>query len=792
MQLAKTLAQVVLMAFLGSVVQAHELTFLLVPQDDWNQGQPAAEAFLTEGKVLLFQHGAFEPELVIEANQPQTVPSGIWYWIAEAPGYVSTTSGVVRLVDEEPINKRLIWSVVPACEVDLQRLEWRGISRLDLVSLDHHATYPITRNSTSTRWIPAGRFLAYTTNPQGIGGISPIDTCRPGDLLELSRPEPPANDRQALVASVRLPQTKDDEPGVEKDLLQAFIEPLGNTEPNAPLSPDAVVWAEDRATFFFLDLEAEPIRLTFEDPTLRSARLELPATPGEVQEPEERQLQHRVTVDLTIDYRPQRSHPRQELVMLRCGDQPRRHLVELDRRSCQQIGQGLALKPGIATYRLQGLDLGWHVPSARFEAEELPGLGTWTSLEVDEETPSTLTLNAHLLEEFQIHGHLLVDGEPVPGEVRLEPMADFSGQARSYPTDDELLYRMFYFAQEPLDFGLRRLPEEVQQRDPHSLRGLFFGHRLSACDGEGFCKLFHMWSTLSGEGRLDFELGAPSVSIRVIDAMSREPIAGAMAAFSHQGQGHETFHFVAGEHFVGSRPAGEALATFTNSSGEIRVRDVEAGSRRLVVQAAGYARGIREVMVPTTGHLDLEIELEALSPRGGLTLRFPDGRAASGVVLLALEREGAPDYRCTRAANGFGELKLPEPCLEEERVFLLLHPGVTLERISTAMLRQSGEIQVSQAPAQPRRIRMASASGLPLAFASVRFRVQGITLTPNHLLAAASRGGFRLPFRTDHRGELTLTFLDPTDPTLEIALSPSGDWWTLAGPVGSIEEVLVD
>jgi hypothetical protein len=265
-----------------------------------------------------------------------------------------------------------------------------------------------------------------------------------------------------------------------------------------------------------------------------------------------------------------------------------------------------------------------------------------------------------------------------------------------------------------------------------------------------------------------------------------------MAAFSSQGQGHETFHFVSGESFTGSRPGGEALAAFADSNGEIRIRDVEAGSRRLIVKAEGYSRRVREVLVPAKGRLDLEVELEAIAPRGDLTLRFPDGRPASGIALLALNTDGSPDYNCTRATNGFGEIELPDTCLQGERVFLSLHPSAVLEKLSSSTLRQAGELLVTPASPRPRRVRFLSTSGLPLPFASVKFRVQGITLTPNHLLAAASRGGFRLSFRTDHQGELALPFLDPDDPTLEIAISPSGSWWALAGPVGRVEEVLVD
>lgn len=793
LRVIKGLVWLTLLMVLGQAASAHELTFLLVPKKDWNQGQPSADAFLESGRVLLFKHGSFEPDLVVEANLPQAVPSGTWYWIAEAPGYVSTTSGVIRLDDDEPISRRLIWSVVPACEVDFRRIEWRGISRLDLVSLDHHATYPITRRNQSSRWIPAGRFLSYTTDPRGIVGISTVRTCQPGDSLELSKPEPPANDRQAVVANVQIPVGEDGEVKVNRSLLQASIKNLDASGTTGPRSPDALVWVEERATFFFLDLEAlGPFQLSFEHPGLRTARLEFAEAPGEVQELKDFRLQNRVAVDFVVDYRPQRPHAREELVMLRCGDQPRQHLVELDRRSCQPVGEPQLLQAGLYPYRFEGLDVGWHVPSAQIDAEELPGLGSWTSLMVDGQTSSPMALDAHLLEELHIYGQILNEGDPVEGEIRLDPIADFSGLARRYPTDDELFYHLFYFAQEPLDFGLRRLPEDVQKRDRESLKGLFFGQRLSACDADSFCKLFHIWSTFSGEGQLDFELGATKVAIQVIDAESRGPIPTAQAAFSHDGEGNETFHFVSGEAFAGSRPAGEALAAFADSRGEIRIRDVKAGIRRLTVMADGYTRSTRELAVPAAGRLDVEVELHAIGPRGGLTLLFPDGRSVSGVALLALQENGATDYACTRATNSLGEIEIPGGCLEGERVFLALHPGVRFQKFSVSALRQTGHILVERASPLPRRVRLMSTSGLPLAFVPLKIRVQGITLTPNHFLAAASRGGRSIPLRTDHRGEAVLAFLDPDDPAIEVSLSPTGRWWTLAGRSGQIEEVVVD
>lgn len=81
-------------------------------------------------------------------------------------------------------------------------------------------------------------------------------------------------------------------------------------------------------------------------------------------------------------------------------------------------------------------------------------------------------------------------------------------------------------------------------------------------------------------------------------------------------------------------------------------------------------------------------------------------------------------------------------------------------------------------PAFPLRLRMVDGDGRGLAGVAVQARVAEVTLTPNHLLAAAPA---KLPWqRTNAVGEIVLLGLDPGAPGL-VEVAPWGEWegdWT--------------
>ncbi|MCB1037463.1 MAG: hypothetical protein KDD47_26770, partial [Acidobacteria bacterium] len=128
--------------------------------------------------MLLYRPGTYEPELILPANQPAELPSGTWHWLDQAPGFVSVVGGSLNAPREgPPLRKNIVWPVVPACELDLSEASWGGVERLDAVSLERQAVFPVAPQKRTSLWIPAGRFLAYTVGARGIQAVSAIRRC---------------------------------------------------------------------------------------------------------------------------------------------------------------------------------------------------------------------------------------------------------------------------------------------------------------------------------------------------------------------------------------------------------------------------------------------------------------------------------------------------------------------------------------------------------------------------------------------------------------------------------------
>lgn len=96
--------------------------FLLIPEDRWSTLDPAApeRSAVSEGSVLLYSQGSYEPSHVLPTNEEVTVPPGHWSWSARGPGYVSTSSGMLDVPERQPIEsaaRTFVWPVAPACRV---------------------------------------------------------------------------------------------------------------------------------------------------------------------------------------------------------------------------------------------------------------------------------------------------------------------------------------------------------------------------------------------------------------------------------------------------------------------------------------------------------------------------------------------------------------------------------------------------------------------------------------------------------------------------------------------------
>jgi hypothetical protein len=778
-----------LVFFLATPVGAatHEVTFYLVPEAEWQNGSPSPQSFLPEGTVLLYRPGDYEPELTLSANERHEIPSGTWYWIAESPGYVSVASGAINAPEAGPaLRKNIVWPMVPACELNLGEANWEGVQRLDAVSLDRQALFPVTPQRRQRLWIPEGRYLTYSVGARGIQGISRIERCKTPETVEVKRPGAPPPDRQALVVSALFPEGAID-PIRE---TEAVVEALGKRANPARQGPDASFVAGQRITWFFLDLAAaRPLNLAIRHPEIQSHTVPLEPLGGSVIEPAEIQLRNRADLELVVDYAPARPHKRQETLLYHCSHRPAPNLATFDPRSCSQLEVTLTLAPGVQSFTIPDLDVGWYVPETWIDDERIFGLANNYRIEVKAEDSGTFTSPILLLKEDHIFGHLLQDGEATEGEVRLEAPTPAFGPTRRFPTDEDLLYHLYYFGSLPERYGRNLLPEGLQDRDDEELRGLYFTYVLRACNLDGFCRLFHHRSTLSGSGRLDLELGGGrGLAVEVVDAETGDPVSGAWVSAAPTDPSEkrvaETLHFVNGEVRWQSGHTIEGYGTVSDQDGKALLLDQPPGRLRLAVRAEGYDPLRQEGLVATDGGTAVRVELEpdGRNSKGGPKIRTAEGQPLVGAAVLALTPSGGTDYRCSARTTSAGEIDLKPDCLtQSDRRFILLHEAISLQVLDVGTIRQGGEIQARSAPPFPLRIRIRDLTGQPLAEIPVAVRVDGIELGPNHMVAAMSQTGRSFPLASDADGIFVFPFATSSNHNLEVRIAGPGDreWTTV-------------
>ena len=756
-----------------------EVTFLLIPKE--HQSQLREEHFLPEGTVRLYRRGTYTGALRLAANEPTPVPPGDWVWIAEAPGYVSVSSGLLRLGPQSE-SKRLAWPVVPACELTLLPDSWETLSRLDVVSLDYGATYPIYPRERPSFQVPAGRFLAYTVRGNALVAISQPLSCQANEQVTLTPPLPPDINRQALMVHATLPETTEASPESMAFTLA--------TSPNIERKADAQISTPSTSIAFFIDVPAEPQTLTATHPLLATHREALRSAGGSAQEIGIA-LKARPTLEIPIDYKPRRPHHQAQVGLFRCGE-VQQHYLEIDPASCEATGESLDLVEGLETYSFPNLDIGQYLPMAWIDGEELPGLED-RLIPFLEAEPTKVTTPLQTLEELHLFGHLLMEKQPVAGHVLLEPLGE-PNRARRFPTDSDLLYNIYAFGQIRGEYDLKWLPRE-EQRERSSFSGLPEAHMLRACDSENRCRSFHHRSTWSGSGRFDIELDSGAgLQLTVVDGDRGVPVPGAFALLGPKTGPTTTTHFFAGELFSSGKTSdegasGEGLGLHTDDAGNIHYLGLNPADYRVHVNAEGFRTWRGQLKLLEGDSVQLEVALEPLRPRGGLQVRLSNGQSAGGALLMTFQSDGQPDYACSQTVDLLGEVSISEACLTVDRPWVAVHPKAFLSELTPNELRSTGAIELPlRGYATPLRLRLRNSTGQPLRGIRISLRFPRFTLGPNHLLLAA-RTGHPFPFHTNSVGELPLPYLDPAGvlPQVEV----EGTLYPLvAGPEG-IAEVLV-
>jgi len=774
--LASLLMSLILPSTAVAVDEGVPLLFRLVPSSSWTSGTEPTD-YLPEGKVFLFREGTYTPAVVLDANRPGRVPPGSWVWIAEAPGYVSVVAGTVNipkdLRQEQP--KGIYWPVVPACRIVLDPGEhWSGVQRMDVVSVTSDAVYPVVPKERQSLWVPAGRLLAYSVGPRGLQGIDDLGQCAQNEEVRVSPPAPPDGDHQELMLTFHIPE-KVSEHGETPAAVRLELRGA------RPLTPTAEVTVKNRVSAFFLDVPASRgLDAVFRHPALRTRRLSIEAAGGSARELPEQTLEERLDLTLDIDYRPLEQHEEAEVWAYQCG--LTRTLDPHSFRRCQLLDQRPALQPGLQRYRLDAVDDGLLYLEGRIDGFVVPGLGTSIQPYIDPSQDQPPQVQPGLLHEQEIHGAILLEGDPVPGEVELLAMPDSSRRLRDhrFPTDDDGTYRLRYFGRVPEPY--LRPPGFEDSSNPEDLLGLYGDYQLVACTETGFCRPYSVHSVLQGSGRLDLDLGdgAP-VEISVTDEESSEPIADAIVS---AGRPAEALYFHHGE-VDWFEPAGsEGSYVWTGADGRARLLAKERGEAVfLLVHHPDYEPFRQELPVIPGQRNTLDV---ALRPKkettSGVRLVFPDGSPVSAGFLLVIDPVTGLDPKCSGATSSRGFVDLSDRCLFG-RVAVAIAPGARISLFEGTALTSFDEVEIPRAPSRPLIVRVVDEDGQAIEGVPIELRYPDVTLGPNDFLLAATYSGHQMAFLTNADGEVVLRGVDPaavTVPDVGVVLGEDESWESLA------------
>jgi hypothetical protein len=737
----------VLLFATGGQLQAagFEATFHLVPAASWNKGRPKGESFLPGGSIHLYRQGDSDPSLVAKANVPVHIPSGVWLWIAEAPGYVSTESGTLSIpaATSSTTRKNIAWPVSPACEVELtDDRRWAASQRLDVVSLSFGAVYPINPAKRRRAWIPAGRYLSYGVGRGGLTGVHRAATCSQNERKKVGPPALPAADRQDFIATIVLSEHSE---AAGEDLEVALQHASGARQ--SSVAPHAVAWQGRRVSYFYLGVPADAVvELISRHPVLRTAHASLAALGGSAREFPEQKLRPRRAIPLRIDYRPRKLHRSAEIITYYCGKRREEEPYRAG-ASCLREIEKQPLETGLHEYSISNLDDGQYLVHARIDEEVVYGLGHSVVPYLSPEDDEAPKLREARLWELAMYGNLLVKGKPVPGVVRMWPIESDLAPVREFPTDDELEYHLTYFGHLPWS---KNAPSKL---------GLYILFTLEACGSRGFCRLFHNKSKLIGEGRMDIDLsGAAALEVRVVSAADGTPLRDAWVGIPAS----QAFTFEDGEVTWFTPKSLEPEVAHTDATGIARINLPRSGEQRFAVVKPGYEKHLGRASVAPNQKASLEVRLEPEAGDRAIQIRFPDGSPAGAAFLLALNADGSRDYACSERTGADGTLDLADQCLRGKS-FVVFQRDARIQALDGSRLMGT-VVEVDRAPKNPVRLRVLDAEGQPVAGVPVELRYGRWALGPNDLLAAFTRTGVLLFYLTDSKGEIYLNGVDPGAP----------------------------
>lgn len=486
----------------------------------------------------------------VALNTEHTLPPGEWAWQAEAPGWVSmgwnTVPSLGSAASKSAGPLRLRARAVPSCGLDFEAdRRSHAVRRLWVVAVDAHTTYHHVLPRPLPLAVPEGRFYLAAFDHRGLLGLSGPHRCQPGESLRLPWPWQEAPDRHAFLVELVQPAG---EVVAKLEELELHARPNRVRNQGELTAPEVLVWTGPRGVALFPALPAGELReWRLFHPHLRSERGDADFRGGGATALESFQLRRRATLTIPIDYQPARAHGKAVVVTDYCGRLGHLDPIYHDGAPCTRRREEHRLRPGLNEVTFTDLDTGLHVFHAEIDDETVFGLGNDFAPFLEHEADGFEPPAPQVLAEVHFWGHLLEDGEPVAGELRLSFQGTHQQELR-FPTGGDLLYHAHFFGYLPWsEAALARLPNAASQQPGEPIRGLWNGWAILPCKASGACRSYRSGSSLVGGGRLDFELGrGVEIEVLVTDAASGALLAGVEVVAAGEKSG-ATSHFSEGQ-----------------------------------------------------------------------------------------------------------------------------------------------------------------------------------------------------------------------------------------------------
>ena len=384
--------------------------------------------------------------------------------------------------------------------------------------------------------------------------------------------------------------------------------------------------------------------------------------------------------------------------------------------------------------------------------------------------------------EQEIQGSVLVDGDPVPGEVKLLAIYESNRRLQDhlFPTDDDGTYRLRYFGRIPEPY--LRPPGFEDSSNPDDLLGLYQAYQLVACTEGDYCRPYSLHTVLQGGGRLDLEIGDRTpVEVSITDEQSGEPIGDAIVSFERP---EMALYFHHGEVDWFEPGGSEASYVWTGQDGKARILAREQGEKIfLLIHHPDYEPFRQELGVIPGQRNTLDVALKPKEEHeAGVHLVFPDGSPVSPGFLLVTDRDTGLDGRCSKPTSSRGFVDVPNRCLLG-RIAVVIAPGARISTFEGTALGSFDEVEVPRAPSRPLTLRVVDDDGNPIPGVSIELRYPSATIGANDFLAAGTYSGYLMPFMTNADGEVALVGVDPEAvvvPDVGVKIGSDTSWEALA------------